>query len=384
MSTCEVERVCDPRQFDALAPAWAVLCTAAGIENVFLTHRWLSEWWRVYGAGRDLWTLVVRDGSRIAGIAPLVLERTFVGGPRFVRFMGAGEVTPNHLDVIAAPGDRGAVLCAIWAWLTRNRSAWDLLSLEGMAGDSPSAGLLSDLFRATGSALRARVSEVCPYAVLPPSFEEFIQSRGSRTSSRLRYRQRRLERDFPGARFADVASPEEFAEVFEAFLRLHQARWSKRGQRDSFSSSRLVLFHRAVARAAFDNRTVRLYHLRLGGTVAAVFYCFRVGSRLTYYNAGFDDGYGKYSLGILTLAYAIGQGIAEGAKEFDFLQGEEDYKRQWANAQRVNLRIATHAPHARGRLAWLGYVADERLRDAAKTLLSRETRRRIRHLARKP
>ncbi|MBI2977047.1 MAG: GNAT family N-acetyltransferase, partial [Chloroflexi bacterium] len=61
---------------------------------------------------------------------------------------------------------------------------------------------------------------------------------------------------------------------------------------------------------------------------------------------------GKYSVGIQTLAYAIEQSIAEGATEFDFLQGDEAYKTHWTTHSRANWQLQLPGPHLRGQLAW--------------------------------
>ena len=60
-----------------------------------------------------------------------------------------------------------------------------------------------------------------------------------------------------------------------------------------------------------------------------------------------------------TLAYAIEQSIAEGAAEFDFVQGEETYKTHWATHTRDNWRVRAASPHLRGRLSWWRIQATE-------------------------
>ena len=369
-------------QFDSLASEWDTLLAATQTENIFLTHGWLNEWWRVYGGRRELWTLVASSaGGRVDGIAPLVLERDRHGTRRLV-LMGTGEVAPNHLDLIAQEGRQTELLRSFVAYLLQNRAQWDLLELDTLPQLSPTRELLIDLLRRHGLAVRAEVSSRCPYAVLPCSFEAYLQSRGRKTRAQLRYSRNRLKRQVPEARFIRVETPQAFEPAFDALVRLHQARWTQRGQAGSFSTPEFKTFHRAAARAALASGALRLYALQIGDAFAAIYYCFRVGSHVIYYNAGFDEAWGRHSVGMQTLAYAIEQSIAEGAAEFDFIQGDEPYKTHWATHTRDNWRVCAASPHLRGRLAWWRIQATENARAWSHRYLSRETRRTLKRLLR--
>ena len=106
--------------------------------------------------------------------------------------------------------------------------------------------------------MQAEVSSRCPYAVLPLSFEAYLQSRGSKTRAQLRYSRNRLRRQVPAARFIRVETPEAFETAFDALVRLHQARWTRRGLPGSFSTPEFKTFHRAAARAALASGALRL------------------------------------------------------------------------------------------------------------------------------
>src|SRR5438552_18816231 len=67
-----VEIVSDDRAFLQLEPAWNALVREAGIEHPFLTHEWVRTCWECFGAGKSLNIAVVRAGSEIVAIAPLM------------------------------------------------------------------------------------------------------------------------------------------------------------------------------------------------------------------------------------------------------------------------------------------------------------------------
>ncbi len=77
---------------------------------------------------------------------------------------------------------------------------------------------------------------------------------------------------------------------------------------------------------------LRMYGLRVDGTVAAVFYGLADGRRVYYYLGGFDPAYQRLSPGTLLIGHAVDRAAAAGAEAFDFLKGREPYKYLWGAA----------------------------------------------------
>lgn len=352
---------------------------AARVDNIFLASDWLCEWWRHYGFDRELWVLIARRNHNLCGIAPLMIEKARSGQRRMV-FIGTGEVVPNHLDFITLPGARVELINHFCECIVRFRSRWDLLDLKGFPGESLSLDVVTNFLHRKALRMRTKLSERCPYIVLPSSYEKYLRSRGSVTRAQLRRKRRRLMRDFPEVSFGRVEQESELDEVFDSLVRLHQARWVRRGKSGTFANPRFISFHRSVAHQGLLRGQLRMYYLKHEGSYVAIYYCYRVGQRVIYYNAGFDESWGKYSVGTLLLAYAIEQSIAEGASEFDFLQGDESYKAHWATHVRNNWRLYAASPHFRGQLAWLGLFLHDTLRARAGKFLPSLLKRPIKRL----
>ena len=360
-----VERVTTAGQFAALAGPWEALRVEAGASNPFLAHDWLARWWQAYAPGRQLWTILARDpqdGNRLVGAAPLVLERARLGARRLT-FMGAGEAAPNHLDLLAAPAHRDAFARAAAESLRATRGRWDVLELLSLAGDAPTSAAFLAALGAAGMPPAVSPFARCPYATLPATYDEYLKGRGAKLRAQLRSKEKKLLQDFADVRFGRVESEAELGPAFDAFVRLHQGRWAARGELGAFANPALVEFHRAFARDALRRDALRLYHLRVGGEFAAAFHCFRDGPRVFYYNAGFDERWAKYSVGVLILGHAIERSIAEGATELDFLQGEEGYKEHWMTGCREDVRVRAAAPGPRGRFARWHLQSADRARD---------------------
>lgn len=386
MDDLGVRRVSTFDGFQDLRSEWERLDGQARLDSVFLTHAWLSAWWQVYGAAHALFVLDVQSAGETVGIVPLTIRQ---GRVRRVTFMGAGKIMPNHLDVLALPGREHAVAAAGWAYLREHCDEWDLVDLTDIAAGSPLVQAIEREAGAEGIQFRKQVSSLAPYAALPASFDAYLNLRGATTRKHLQYYRRRLSRDLPGAQFCRVSTPAELDRVFEALVRLHQARWTARGEPGSFKRPGFTEFHTLAAHAGLRDGTLRMYYLLVrddnlvGDAIAGVFYCYRTGERVCYYLSGFDDQLNKYSPGTLLLAHALEQSIAEGAREFDFLQGDEGYKEHWATGSRENCRVLIAGPHLRGRLA---FARDESItagRALARRIVPRSTARSLRHLLQK-
>ena len=76
---------------------------------------------------------------------------------------------------------------------------------------------------------------------------------------------------------------------------------------------------------------LRLWLMEWDGEPVAAWYGWRVGDRYSFYNAGFDPGRSKLSPGMVMLATVIRSAFEEGAREFDFLLGDEAYKARFAD-----------------------------------------------------
>lgn len=112
---------------------------------------------------------------------------------------------------------------------------------------------------------------------------------------------------------------------FEALVGLHRDRWRRRGLPGAFWGRRLA-FHRRFL--GVEGPGALLCAVR-EGEVGGVLYLLRTPERWAYYQAGIRTGAGL-SLGTFLIEGAIRIAREEGAEWFDFLRGEEAYKRRWA------------------------------------------------------
>ena len=141
--------------FAALAERWDALA-GAGDAGLFLSHRWLSTWWRAFHGVDELWIFVVEedDGALVAGW-PLCLRAPRsaalrVGELRVVGDLGgagaqAGSPTSSDRSIICRAGAETRVAALLVETLLAARG-WDVLDVPTTRrelGDAMEAAILA-------------------------------------------------------------------------------------------------------------------------------------------------------------------------------------------------------------------------------------------------
>jgi CelD/BcsL family acetyltransferase involved in cellulose biosynthesis len=132
----------------------------------------------------------------------------------------------------------------------------------------------------------------------------------------------------------EAADGDMVAEMLDDLFRLHEARWRTRGEAGVLGDPTVREFHRDAAPALAGEGALRLYRMRIGERVAAIYYGFAWRDRAYAYIGGFDPERSRLSPGALILFHAIGAAIAEGCRAFDSLRGGEAYKYAWGAVDR--------------------------------------------------
>jgi CelD/BcsL family acetyltransferase involved in cellulose biosynthesis len=366
-----LDMVADDESLRALAPEWDRLVGDSSAPTPFLTWAWVSAWRETLGRAHTLAVVTARrpgDGA-LVGLAPFAIEaRRAPGGLPYqaLVFLGSGPAAPDHLDLVVKSGHEAAVAGPLWTAACRQGA--DLADLDGVRSGS----LIQRLALRRGRDL-GRFSEPipCPWLALPSQWEQYQASLGRNLRQNLRRYARRLEQEAPGPVTTRlVVDPGDADSTLDDLARLHQQVRTAQGQAGAFRSPALVAFHHLAARRFLEAGRLRLYRLEVADQAIAVLYCVRHSDVVSFYTTGYDPAFARFGPGRALMAHAIGAAIAEGATEFDFLRGDEEYKAQWGARTRHDLRLVVPIG-SRGRLLLAGRRGLRPLRRAAAALRRR-------------
>jgi CelD/BcsL family acetyltransferase involved in cellulose biosynthesis len=194
------------------------------------------------------------------------------------------------------------------------------------------------------------------------TWDTYLAGLGSHHRSNVRRRLREIGKAFD-LRFETVTTEGERSVALSNLIKLHDERWRPRGGSMAFRTGAQCAFHEDITRVFLERGWLRLFSLRLNGDVVAALYGFTYGRKFYFYQSGFNPEYGKYSVGLVTMALSIQTAIKEELAEFDMLYGVEQYKSLWATASRQLVRVEC-GPPGLGQLLHQASVGVRRLRRA--------------------
>lgn len=318
----QLQLVDSESDFLALKDGWNEL-TSEPLQS----WEWNYWWWKHLGQESQLRIIAATKNGTLCGVAPFVVDAR--SGEICARFIGSGKACTDHVRLIAAP-EHDEEFCNAIAEQTDQESGLltdvTLFELEGVSPDSNVHNLCKQL---GGQFWSYRLGLPSTWLVsLPDSWETFLAGRHKSLRRKLRKADKRYQSGEAVAR--STRDELDFDSAFQTLVELHQSRFVAKGQPGAFSDDRFTEFlrHATGELAARGSKAEILVAEVDGQPIAAHLYLS--GSRgLLIYQSGIDSRRMDLEPGHLLLVHQFQQAISQGHSEFDFLRGDDRYKRAW-------------------------------------------------------
>jgi CelD/BcsL family acetyltransferase involved in cellulose biosynthesis len=149
--------------------------------------------------------------------------------------------------------------------------------------------------------------------------------------SKKRYQIRRSMKEYEKMgqiRLNIAENAEDAIEIFIELSQLHQKTWTDRGFPGSFSNEYFDRFHKNLITGRFEYGEIQLMKVTAGGHTLGCLYGFIYKGQFLGTLSGFNylPGY-LYSPGLICHYFAIVHYARMGLSCYDFLEGDDDYKR---------------------------------------------------------
>ncbi|MBZ5506260.1 MAG: GNAT family N-acetyltransferase [Acidobacteriia bacterium] len=359
-------RTCgDWEELEGFRDSWNSLLEQNPTSSIFQTPEWLAAWWQAFGKNKKLAGLIFSDAKgNTVGIAPLYTEHTsFPGYPiTTLRLVGAGSGDSDALGFITAPGFEQHCAEAFTAWLARD-AKWDICSLETLPEHSLVARHLSQ--RARESGWRVESTHTPNFVIdLPPTWPQYLNTLESSFRPLLTRYPKRLQSRF-SVRIARSERVEDLNEQLEVLFRLHQMRWTGRGEPGAFASAQRRDFYLRMSKAFLQRGWLEFWLLTLDGEMVGAQFCFRYNDTVSLLQEGFHPKYTAEKIGYALRAHVLEEIIRTGAHHYDFLGGSDAYKAKFGARQANYLNLSFSGPSVRGR----AYLALQKQKQQFKTWL---------------
>jgi len=310
----------------ALAGQWDSL-SRQGAGSLFTTRAWCRCWNDSIGADQEAHVLAAWNGNRLQGLLPLSVRATPMC--QYLEIMGARGVTGDHMNWIEIESASGGGRSQLIRVLDALGTPADILALNNV--DCGSSLHLQARLWAEKNALPFYETppQPVPQMALPPTLDDYVAGRSKKMRYHIRKGKRQL-RECDGS-VQLVRSAAAVPELIDAFCQLHALRWKSTGRRGSFEKTVHQKFLRSFCLASARHGMLRAYGLYADGRIEGVLIAFHWRDVAYFYQIARRPDSRFESPGVILIGESIRRAISERVSRYDFLQGDESYKRRWTD-----------------------------------------------------
>jgi CelD/BcsL family acetyltransferase involved in cellulose biosynthesis len=348
----------------ALAADWLAL-EANSDASFFTSWSWIGSWLASLPPDKTPELLSARSNGELVGLALLGRQRArrhcFVNS-RGLHLNASGDPVADAIAIeyngfLVRRDNSTPVQQAMLDHIVSAEADWDEFYLPGLT----SAPVGIEL--APGTSYRVEHKPV--YLVDLERVREKSGDYLAVLSQQSRYQVRKSEKACAklGSITLDAASDlRQALSYLDSLKALHQPYWIARGQPGAFASEFSNRFHHQLVSRAWGRGEIQLLSVSLGDKVLGYIYNFVHRGHVYNYQTGIDYSLleGSVSPGLVCHARAISHCAAQGLELYDFMAGEQRYKRAMSTCS--------------SQLGW-GVLQRDRLRFRAEDALRRVRRR---------
>jgi CelD/BcsL family acetyltransferase involved in cellulose biosynthesis len=312
--------------------------------GVFLSWQWIGVWLSVYQPAFKV--LKVMDQGQLVGLG-LVTEsserRHGILSSRCLYVHQTGcpsqdQIWIEYNGFLAKTGMELLVAEACVDYLKRLRAGWDEFVIGAV--DTDYARALAKV-----SALIPHIRWEAPcfgvdLALLRSRDQAYLDSLSGNTRHQIR-RTLKLYRQQGPVCLERPQTTEEAESLFDQCAPYHLQRWGGSIGESGFANPDFVRFHKRYVRTHWERGGADLIVLKVGGSTLAIFYNLIYQNRVYFYLAGIKaEADNKLKPGLLGHSLCITDYIERGFEYYDFMGGEERYKRQLASPSTHLVQVA--------------------------------------------
>lgn len=317
----------------------------------FQSLPWLASWWEVYGQDYTPHIMVVRRAGEILGVVPLMSAKGQT--VPVLEWLGAGR--SDHAPLLLRPDFADACLEAVLTYLHASPFKWCLLSLRTL--QESQCNWLRD--RLSSGRYLLDGDDISPRTVVQGSWDEYLALKSRKHRKNIK-RSLKQAQELPGLQISCVG--EYTSGLVDEIMDVERRSWkAKEGSLRLEGDGRKL--YQAFLQKFSSEGQLELWICRFNETLLAYIITFNYQNSIFYYNGAYRSDCASFnpdiSPGSLLIASALMSAHDRGAKTFDFLRGDEPYKKLWANEDRNLYHIVIRA---QGLAGWFAEIRHIRLR----------------------
>jgi CelD/BcsL family acetyltransferase involved in cellulose biosynthesis len=329
---------------------WDDLIAQSNANSVFMSWAWVASWLETIGRHKETKVLGLCEGDRLIAVLPLFIDRrpsTLWG--RHVSLAGGWHADPDYSDLLCAIGYESVAIEMFAAWIV-SWNEWTQCEFQDVLPEAL-VRRMAQLMEPAG-VVEDTAGSGCTRLLLVKGWGHILKERFDRKRRYNIERQMRLASERQHLRMVFHEAPEDVKRTFPILLRLHDERKAMQGIKSQFSCEERGEFHALAAVRLSESRRAFIVFLETDEEVVAAAYCLRDMTRLYYFQTGVSAHGIAQGAGSTLLYLLIQWASNQGLSWFEFLKGDEEYKKSWMTeiVEQRTLRISRKSSH--GRLAF--------------------------------
>jgi len=339
-----VDIVTSAGEFEAMRDAWHQLEEDSDNFSVFMSWEWMYTWWEVFGAGKQLHIITVRDqDDKLVGLLPLMRVRKLAGLRRSeeLTFIGTGaRPKSDYLGLMAARRVGEASKRMLLDRLAADVADVGRAVLTGMAADQPCLREVVHSAALHGLVCTFTTEATAVNGQLPGCFEDLIETVPSKhRRSHLRRQEKKLSQAFHTVEYIDCRSQTDVSRFNAVLASFVNRRRRMRVGRSAWGNAAFCEFMDKVGERLLVRNILNLEILQLDGDPAAARLGFTYNGTFFTYQSGFQPRYGRYAPVHCLLSRRLRKLTAQGVKRFEFGRGVAPHKLEYFEGRTRFLRV---------------------------------------------
>jgi CelD/BcsL family acetyltransferase involved in cellulose biosynthesis len=319
-----------------LEAAWNDLLHRSPACGPFQSFPWHVCWWRAFGDPHELFVILAYSGSRLVGIAPMMItrERGPVGQvQRNVHFIGSTNHASDYCDFITDP-DVPEALDALLEEICASSNRVSRIDLSHFPSHSPNQARTLEYFKSRGMRTTVEFQADAPVRILGDRKGDLKTANKSSLKRHSGFFQKSGD-----LRFYRCASEAEIVGYLERFFEQHRAKWARTDSPSQFFDTAQQAFYRELVGELFPYGWLRFDVVLFNGAPLAFHFGFEYRRRFIWYKPTYDIQFASRSPGEVLIKFLLEDAIERKLEEFDFTVGSEPFKYRFANRVRSNNRL---------------------------------------------
>jgi hypothetical protein len=257
------------KEFEPLQNQWGELYKACSKQTVFLTREWLTDWWKHWQPGKELWLITTWSEGKLVGAAPLIMTVVRIYGLTYRLVYSLGAPNTDESDFFTLGKDI-EVLGALCDYLQSQRSLWDALELNEFHLENPAAKFVKSYFATRGCVIRAK-SNIHYHIPITGAWDGYWKKLSKNLRHNIERRLRRVQENHQLG-LQVIEGRDVTWDDFESIFTVN----AKGNYPEKYKSEQELNFHRELMERMRNKNWIRIAILRFDDHPSAYDYGFAV------------------------------------------------------------------------------------------------------------